>query len=99
MERWVRSVVVLSGPRRRAAKGRLEWRFTPVFWSSRTVWSAASSWDWERGVRVGAGGRAWVEEARELAVVPVVRDGASCLRAMCWGIVEAWWEDCIGGVS
>ena len=48
---------------------------------------------------MGAWGWVWVEEARELAVVPVVREGESCLRAMWWGSVEAWWVDCIEGVS
>lgn len=47
---------MLSGPRRRAAKGRFEWKVTAVFCRSRQVLSAASICGRVRGVRFGGAG-------------------------------------------
>ena len=44
---------MLSGARRRAAKGRLLCWVTAVVWRERQVDIAVSIWDWVRGVRVG----------------------------------------------
>lgn len=44
---------MLSGPRRRAAKGRFAWSVTAVVCSSRHVFIAALIWGCVRGVRVG----------------------------------------------